>query len=1143
MALRVTDIIESADQDTRDLAIDRWCARRPASELLAACAELDAYRRRESNLYKRVRALFFITAIHRYHLPARTELPRSGRVPFTGFQHLLERRFEEAIAVFARAQSEQGPSETLSSALAAAHHALAFQTLADQVRRTVRSTRGNAWMFRLGHPLDQPLRVRPELLAREAPNAPFPLLRERTPVRMDLTHCGWSDIFFLGMDFPEGARVLNISIDLGLHGRDSSPRPPVEAYFRVIDEPVIRLASVDLETTSCIRELDEVFDFGRDYLGLLKAAVIASGIVPPGIESSGASLAELLAAIFGPGRGFELVSNVNRIPKGSRLAVSTNLLGALIGACMRATSQIRSLTGPLEEADRRIVAARAILGEWLGGSGGGWQDSGGLWPGIKLIEGTPAQPDDPEYGISRGRLLPRHTLLGRDRISADSRARLQDSLVLVHGGMAQNVGPILEMATEKYLLRSESEWTARLRAVSTLDAILDKLSAGDIRGLGAALTENFFGPLQTIIPWVSNLYTEQLIARSREAFGADFWGFWMLGGMSGGGMGFIFAPERKREAQERLREIMLTTKRELHSALPFAMDPVVYDFAINEDGSVATLLKADDALLPVDFYRHAVPGWLRKAARELTSRERADLQQFTRATRIRPEFTAALPSLLDQLLPSNDGEDRGGARLAELLAANGFDRAQHEQIRADLRSGRIGLAMNRLPANTRIEDVPAEALFNFAGIEAGTRPPTHPSSGARLPGSKVAGARSSHSSPPPVAADDLADFRRAGEAALRRGELAMVTYSAGVGSRWTQGAGVVKGLHPFAKIAGRHRSFIETHLARTRHTAQEFNASIPHIFTTSHLTHAPIEHWMKRFVGDGWERDAWLSPGRSIGLRLVPAVRDLVFAWEETAQQKLDEQKEKMRESVRAALTNWARATGEGSDYTDNVPEQCLHPVGHWFEIPNLLKNGTLARLLAAQPQLRTLVAHNIDTLGASADPALFGWFQASGATLGWEVIPKRIEDHGGGLARVDGRLRIVEGLALPREQDQFNLTYYNSNTCWIDIDGLLKVFGLTRADLSNVERTAAAVRELASRVPTYVTLKDVKKRWGHGQEDVFPVAQFEKLWGDMTALPECTSVFAVVPRARGQQLKDQAQLDAWQRDGSAAYIESICAW
>ena len=159
------EIITSADAARRDRAVDQWCAGRSVAELLAAVAELDAYRRRESNLYQRVRALFFITAIHRYHLPARPDFPRAGRTPYAGFRQLLERRFEEAITIFQQAQAEDGPSETLSSALAAAHHALAFQTLADQVRRTVRSTQGNAWMFRLGHPLDQPLRVRRELIA------------------------------------------------------------------------------------------------------------------------------------------------------------------------------------------------------------------------------------------------------------------------------------------------------------------------------------------------------------------------------------------------------------------------------------------------------------------------------------------------------------------------------------------------------------------------------------------------------------------------------------------------------------------------------------------------------------------------------------------------------------------------------------------------------------------------------------------------------------------------------------------------------------------------------------------------------------------------------------------------------------------
>ena len=74
-----------------------------------------------------------------------------------------------------------------------------------------------------GIPSDQPLRVRPELLTRPAPDAPYPILRETTPVRMDLSHSAWSDIFFLGMDYPEGARVLNISIDLGVRGRDPAP--------------------------------------------------------------------------------------------------------------------------------------------------------------------------------------------------------------------------------------------------------------------------------------------------------------------------------------------------------------------------------------------------------------------------------------------------------------------------------------------------------------------------------------------------------------------------------------------------------------------------------------------------------------------------------------------------------------------------------------------------------------------------------------------------------------------------------------------------------------------------------------------------------------------------------------------------------
>ena len=83
--------------------------------------------------------------------------------------------------------------------------------------------------------------------------------------------------------------------------------------------------------------------------------MIASGIVPPGMEGATQPLAELLARLTGrPGHGIEIVSKVNDIPKGSRLAVSTNLLACLIAVCMRATGQIHALTGG---AARRTTAA------------------------------------------------------------------------------------------------------------------------------------------------------------------------------------------------------------------------------------------------------------------------------------------------------------------------------------------------------------------------------------------------------------------------------------------------------------------------------------------------------------------------------------------------------------------------------------------------------------------------------------------------------------------------------------------------------------------------------------------------------------------------------------------------------------------
>lgn len=1102
------ETIISTDPAQRNRSFYEISQRLSKKALLTALRELDEFRKTTPNLYDKVRAILFLYAGLRFFLMEDAETPATGKIPYAGFEDLLARRFEQSIATLWQELDKQGANAALFSALAESYHHLSFQILADQVRKSVRSSKGNQWMFRVGHREEHPIRIHPALLNRADGSLFYPVLHEQTSVRMDLTHSGWSDIFFLGMDYPEGARVINISIDLGVFGRDADIRPPLNCYVRVIPEPVLRLTSIDLNTTKDIDDLADLFNFGNDYLSLVKAGVIASGLIPPSFEGTNQSLPDILSRIVAPGMGIELVTKVNDIPKGSRFAVSTNLLGSIISLLMRATGQTQTLEGGLQESERRLVASRAILGEWIGGSGGGWQDSGGVWPGIKAIQGTFAQDGDPESGISRGTLLPRHRVLQGDDIHPEMGEKIMNSLVLMHGGMASNVGPILEMVTEKYLLRGEKEWNARQQTNQIFDNILASIKEGDIRKLGANTARNWEGPIKTIIPWASTYFTEQIIAKAKTAFGDDYYGFLMLGGMSGGGMGMFVNPAGYEEYKLKVLEILRKTKSELSASLPFAMEPVVYNWSINYKGTWATLREGTDALMPEQYYGIHVSELVRKDPASISYIRRAEMDVFTTYCEKNNLAYPLLRTIISNLFKVSDPTSQSNRSVENEKAdrikkENGFDYIQHEEIREDLQKGRIGLFRNRLPAETRIDDVQPGDLVQY---------------------------------------DELTTAVKTGEEAIRAGKVAVLSLAAGVGSRWTKGAGVIKALNPFVEIEGKHRSFLEIHLAKTRKVAETYGGKISHLVATSYLTHEPIRRTLEETGNFGYSGPTYLSPGRSIGQRYVPMERDLRFMWEEMPQETLDENKQKVRDAVRQTMIGWAKSKGEGSDYVDNIAAQRFSPLGHWYEVSNLLRNGVLAQLLADQPQVETIVLHNIDTLGMDVDPAVVGHHLESGHMLTFEVVPRRIEDRGGGLTRVNGHLRLLEGLAQPREEDELNLSYYSSNTTWIQIDPLLELFGLTRQDLQEGDeaRLAKAVRSVAHRIPTYVTIKDVKYRWGHGQEDIYPVAQIEKLWSDMSALTDVPCGYIAVSRMRGQQLKDPAQLDAWVTDGSKDFIAGL---
>ena len=64
------------------------------------------------------------------------------------------------------------------------------------------------------------------------------------------------------MDYPEGAKVVNMSIDLKIQDGKGPPLPPCECYCRFSEEPGILLTSIDLKSSKGVSTLRELFNFG-----------------------------------------------------------------------------------------------------------------------------------------------------------------------------------------------------------------------------------------------------------------------------------------------------------------------------------------------------------------------------------------------------------------------------------------------------------------------------------------------------------------------------------------------------------------------------------------------------------------------------------------------------------------------------------------------------------------------------------------------------------------------------------------------------------------------------------------------------------------------------------------------------------------
>lgn len=125
----------------------------------------------------------------------------------------------------------------------------------------------------------------------------------------------------------------------------------------------------------------------------------------------------------------------------------------------------------------------------------------------------------------------------------------------------------------------------------------------------------------------------------------------------------------------------------------------------------------------------------------------------------------------------------------------------------------------------------------------------------------------------------------------------------------------------------------------------------------------------------------------------------------------------------------------------DPALEWC--PPGHGDIYPAILGSGLLQKLI--EEGFRYLFVSNSDNLGATLDPAILRWFDASGRAFLMEVTARTAADRKGGhlaIRSADGQLVLRELAQCPEEdleafQDIFRHRYFNTNNLWLRLDHL----------------------------------------------------------------------------------------------------------
>ena len=332
----------------------------------------------------------------------------------------------------------------------------------------------------------------------------------RAAARLDLGG-GWSDTPPYALE--HGGCVINAAVDL-------NGQPPIQAYARVIKDPLVRITSIDQGTRLEIRDLDALLDYRKatSDFGLAKAALALSGLSPEYAHwPAGASLESMLRQFGG---GIELTT-LSAVPKGSGLGTSS-ILGAVIMAVVQKMMGHDLTAQDLFHAVLRLEQALT--------TGGGWQDQiGAVVGGVKVVSA--------EAGLvpqARVHYVPSDVL--------DPRVNNGQTL-LYYTGITRLAKNILQQVVGNYLDRNRSAMATLARIRALPQQVSAAMAGKDLPAFGR-LIDVAWRLNNELDPDSSNPAIETLLGRLRP----HLYGAKLLG--AGGGGFLLMIAKSLRDAAE-----------------------------------------------------------------------------------------------------------------------------------------------------------------------------------------------------------------------------------------------------------------------------------------------------------------------------------------------------------------------------------------------------------------------------------------------------------------------------------------------------------------------------------------------------------------------------------------------------------------